>query len=197
MMEELEKAASKEEGRTSMDAADGGGDDGEKTNNKTVNKMDADSSSSGSDLTTNALSTSSSFYTWWRDQEAAVLREKEIKYMLHGSRLKKALDQCISLRDAIDSVMEHLDQLRLLHRSVGAKSQSLTGACDKLIAEERKLEAFADALRGKLEYFDELERLAPQCNNNAINAQLQRMTKFVGLVPAVCPFLDHTVKCFA
>ena len=161
MMEELEKAATKDDTKKGANDAGSGHD------------IDADT---GSSELTEVLSTTSSFYTWWRDQEAAVLREKEMKYMLHGSRLKDTLDQCKSLRDAIDSVLEYLDQLRVLHRSVGSKSQSLNVSCEKLTIEERKLEGFADALRAKLEYFDEFDRLSPQCNTSNIISQLQRLS---------------------
>ena len=124
------------------------------------------------------LSTASAFYTWWGDQEAAVLREKETKYKRYAAELEDGLGRCRALSAEIDGVIGLLDDLRALHRSVRGKTQSLTGACDRLVDEQRRLAAFADALRGKLEYFDELERLAPGYRPDATAALEVFYTKF-------------------
>ena len=136
------------------------------------------------------LSTASAFYTWWGDQEAAVLREKETKYMRYGVKLEDGLERCRALSADIDGVIKLLDDLRALHRSVGSKTQSLTGACDRLVDEQRRLAAFADALRGKLEYFDELERLSPHCqgptqlavNDDAFFTMMRRLDECLAFV---------------
>ena len=154
VMEELERAAAAAAGPGAGGAAGGEGD-----------APGAGASNGGDvDATEKAtLSTASAFYTWWGDQEAAVLREKETKYKRYAAELEDGLGRCRALSAEIDGVIGLLDDLRALHRSVRGKTQSLTGACDRLVDEQRRLAAFADALRGKLEYFDELERLAPHC----------------------------------
>lgn len=168
VMEELERAAAKPTTKPATDgsALAGGGmeRDGETTpdaaaSGKTATEK-ADVGPGGGNET---LSTASAFYTWWSEQEASVLREKERKYVRYAEELEDGLARCTKLSGEIDGVVSLLDDLRALHRSVGSKTQSLTSACDRLVAEERHLAEFADALRGKLEYFDEFERLAPHC----------------------------------
>jgi hypothetical protein len=62
----------------------------------------------------------------------------------------------------IDSTLRGFETLKLQHREVSAKTRALHDSCERLVAEKERLVEFADALRAKLAYFDELERIAGQ-----------------------------------
>ena len=59
-------------------------------------------------------------------------------------------------------------QLKVQHRDVAIKSKTLHDSCEVLVAEKDRLVEFADALRSKLAYFDELERLSAKFHSASL-----------------------------
>ncbi len=60
----------------------------------------------------------------------------------------------------MEGTLQLFDQLKEQHRDVAAKSKALHDSCEMLVAEKDRLVEFADALREKLAYFDELDSLS-------------------------------------
>ena len=68
----------------------------------------------------------------------------------------------------IQETLGLFDQLKLQHKDVTSKSKALHDSCERLVAEKDRLMEFADALRDKLAYFDELERMAAQFHSASL-----------------------------
>jgi hypothetical protein len=60
----------------------------------------------------------------------------------------------------VDSALEKFELLQTQHRAVDVKTRALYDSCERLVVEKERLVEFADALRSKLDYFDELDRIA-------------------------------------
>lgn len=61
----------------------------------------------------------------------------------------------------MDATLGLFDDLQAQHAAVATKTQTLHDACERLVQEKERLVEFADALRTKLNYFDELETVWP------------------------------------
>lgn len=68
----------------------------------------------------------------------------------------------------MDSTLRGFDMLKTQHRSVSAKTRALHESCERLVEEKERLIEFAEALRAKLAYFDELERIAAQFHSGVM-----------------------------
>jgi len=60
----------------------------------------------------------------------------------------------------VEAASESFELLQTLHRDVDGRTRALHGSCERLVGEKARLAEYADALRAKLEYFDELDRMA-------------------------------------
>ncbi|KAK3041135.1 hypothetical protein RJ639_027587 [Escallonia herrerae] len=61
--------------------------------------------------------------------------------------------------EAVDETLDLFDELQLQHQAVATKTKTLHDACDRLLLEKQRLIEFAESLRRKLNYFDELENV--------------------------------------
>lgn len=68
----------------------------------------------------------------------------------------------------VDSTLRGFDTLKTQHRNVSAKTRALHESCERLVDEKERLVEFAEALRAKLAYFDELERIASQFHSGVM-----------------------------
>jgi hypothetical protein len=68
----------------------------------------------------------------------------------------------------VDSTLRGFDTLKTQHRNVSAKTRALHESCERLVEEKERLVEFAEALRSKLAYFDELERIASQFHSGVM-----------------------------
>ncbi|KAK7856187.1 conserved oligomeric golgi complex subunit 3 [Quercus suber] len=89
----------------------------------------------GSSTTLPLLLNTNQFYKWFTDLESAMKSE-------------------------VDDTLDYFNELQLQHQAVATKTKTLHDACDRLVVEKQRLIEFADALRSKLNYFDELENIA-------------------------------------
>ena len=62
----------------------------------------------------------------------------------------------------VDTILGLFSSLTAAHASVAARTTALHGTCDRLVAERSRLVDYADAIRQRLNYFDELERVSSQ-----------------------------------
>ncbi|WOK92079.1 conserved oligomeric Golgi complex subunit 3 [Canna indica] len=100
------------------------------------------------------------FYKWFSDLESAMKSETEEKYRLYVNTLVERVQICDGILQQVDETLKLFNELQLLHQTVATKTRTLHDACDRLLIEKQRLIEFADALRSKLSYFDELENVS-------------------------------------
>lgn len=100
------------------------------------------------------------FYNWFIDLEAAMKSETEEKYQHYVSTLTERIQTCDSILQQVDETLDLFNDLQLQHQAVATKTKTLHDACDRLLIEKQRLIEFAESLRSKLNYFDELENVA-------------------------------------
>ena len=68
----------------------------------------------------------------------------------------------------MEGTLKGFETLKTQHRDVSAKTRALHDSCERLVDEKERLVEFADALRVKLTYFDELEKMTAHFHSGAI-----------------------------
>ncbi|KAF8388670.1 hypothetical protein HHK36_025350 [Tetracentron sinense] len=112
------------------------------------------------------------FYKWFTDLESAMKSEHAIAESLrklilwilpfgYNSCLRSQLKSLPSMQ--VDDTLDLFNELQLQHQAVATKTRTLHDACDRLLIEKQQLIEFAEALRSKLNYFDELENVRSEC----------------------------------
>ncbi|XP_020092151.1 conserved oligomeric Golgi complex subunit 3-like isoform X7 [Ananas comosus] len=86
--------------------------------------------------------------------------ETEEKYRFYVNTLMERFQICDGILQQVDDTLNLFSELQSLHQSVATKTKTLHDACDRLLMEKQRLIEFADALRSKLNYFDELENVS-------------------------------------
>ncbi|DBB10820.1 hypothetical protein WJX82_004700 [Trebouxia sp. C0006] len=114
------------------------------------------------------LHSTNQFYKWHSELEAAFASETEEKYKQYAAELQGRLDSCAEILGKVDAVLHYFAELRAQHHEVSNKSRALTDSCERLVVEKERLLQFADALRNKLQYFDELERVSAQFHSASL-----------------------------
>ncbi|MED6188717.1 Golgi transport complex subunit 3 [Stylosanthes scabra] len=99
------------------------------------------------------------FYKWFTDLESAMKSETEEKYQHYVNTLTERIQTCDDILQQVDDTLDLFNELQLQHQAVATKTKTLHDACDRLVQEKQRLIDFADALRSKLNYFDELENV--------------------------------------
>jgi len=100
------------------------------------------------------------FYKWYAELESAMKSETEEKYRLYEDTLTERIKICDQILQQVDDTLSLISELQSLHQSVATKTKTLHNACDQLLVEKQRLIEFADALRSRLNYFDELENVS-------------------------------------
>ncbi|KAG0477659.1 hypothetical protein HPP92_012378 [Vanilla planifolia] len=100
------------------------------------------------------------FYKWFTDLESAMKSETEEKYRLYVNTLLERIQICDGILEEVDDTLNLFNELQALQLSVATKTKTLHDACDRLLLEKQRLIDFAEALRSKLNYFDELENVS-------------------------------------
>nr|KAJ0188421.1 hypothetical protein LSAT_V11C900475960 [Lactuca sativa] len=100
------------------------------------------------------------FYKWFTDLEAAMKSETEEKYQQYVSTLTERIQTCDSILQQVDETLDLFNELQMQHQVVATKTKTLHDACDRMVIEKQRLIEFAESLRNKLNYFDELENVA-------------------------------------
>ncbi|XP_054806000.1 conserved oligomeric Golgi complex subunit 3 [Prosopis cineraria] len=100
------------------------------------------------------------FYKWFTDLESAMKSETEEKYQHYVNTLTERIQTCDDILQQVDDTLDLFNELQLQHQAVATKTKTLHDACDRLLQEKQRLIDFAEALRNKLNYFDELENVA-------------------------------------
>ncbi|GFP99147.1 conserved oligomeric golgi complex subunit 3, partial [Phtheirospermum japonicum] len=109
------------------------------------------------------------FYKWFTDLEAAMKSETEEKYQHYVRTLTERIQTCDTILSQVDETLELFNELQLQHQAVATKTKTLHDACDRLLLEKQRLIEFAESLRAKLNYFDELENVATSFYSPSMN----------------------------
>ncbi|XVF48818.1 hypothetical protein PTKIN_Ptkin03bG0219000 [Pterospermum kingtungense] len=120
------------------------------------------------------------FYKWFTDLESALRSETEEKYQHYVNALTDRILTCDDILQQVDETLDLFNELQLQHQAVATKTKTLHDACDRLVMEKQKLIEFAEALRSKLKYFDELENITSNFyspNMNVGNANFLPLLK--------------------
>ncbi|EPS73936.1 hypothetical protein M569_00814, partial [Genlisea aurea] len=115
------------------------------------------------------LVNTSQFYKWFTDLEAAMKSETEEKYQHYVRSLSERIQTCDTILGQVDETLELFQELQLQHQAVATKTKTLHDACDRLLMEKQKLIEFAESLRDKLNYFDDLENFANHFYSPSMN----------------------------
>ena len=153
---------------------------------------------SGTSFEDVVLQNSSEFYKWLSVLEVARAAESESKFQQHAAVLDAHLASCDELLNTIDEVLELFVALREGQRAVSDRTASLHVTCEHLVNEREALVAAADALRSKLAYFDELEKVAAEFHaaslslesTAAVMAALQRVDESLAFVSSHPHYAD-------
>ncbi|CAH2067067.1 unnamed protein product [Thlaspi arvense] len=123
------------------------------------------------------------FYKWFTDLESAMKSETEEKY-----------------RHYVDETLDLFNELQLQHQAVTTKTKTLHDACDRMLMEKQKLMEFAEALRSKLNYFDELENISSNFyspNMNVSNSNflplLKRLDECISYIESNPQYAESSV----
>ncbi|XP_006660180.1 conserved oligomeric Golgi complex subunit 3 isoform X1 [Oryza brachyantha] len=109
------------------------------------------------------------FYKWFSELESAMKSETEEKYRLYESTLEERVKTCDGILQQVDDTLSLFEELQSLHLSVATKTKTLHDACDQLLLEKQRLIEFAEALRSRLNYFDELENVSTSFYSQTMN----------------------------
>jgi hypothetical protein len=120
------------------------------------------------------LQTSSQFHRWHTELEAARTLETEAKYRRYADTLNGHLQACSGLLDKVEATLRGFDSLKAQHREVAGKTRALHESCERLVLEKERLVEFAEAVRAKLGFYDELERLAGQFHAGVMGVDSQQ-----------------------
>ncbi|TYK14988.1 conserved oligomeric Golgi complex subunit 3 [Cucumis melo var. makuwa] len=112
-----------------------------------------------SDAVEAVLVNTNQFYKWFSDLESAMKSETEEKYHHYLNSLTDRIRTCDVILRQVDDTLGLFNELQLQHQAVATKTRTLHDACDRLVMEKQRLIEFAEALRTKLNYFDELENV--------------------------------------
>ncbi|WVZ92642.1 hypothetical protein U9M48_038690 [Paspalum notatum var. saurae] len=109
------------------------------------------------------------FYKWFAELESAMKSETEEKYRLYENALEERVNTCDGILKQVDDTLNLFEELQSLHSSVATKTKTLHDACDQLLVEKQRLIEFAEALRSRLNYFDELENVSSSFYSQNMN----------------------------
>lgn len=109
------------------------------------------------------------FYKWFTDLEAAMKSETEEKYQQYVNTLTERIQTCDGILQQVDETLDLFNELQMQHQVVATKTKTLHDACDRMVIEKQRLIEFAESLRSKLNYFDELENVATSFYSSNIN----------------------------
>ncbi|CAH8334719.1 unnamed protein product [Eruca vesicaria subsp. sativa] len=155
------------------------------------------------------------FYKWFTDLESAMKSETEEKYLDYVNTLTERIQTCdnilhqagflsifdLSISPAqVDETLDLFNELQLQHQTVTTKTKTLHDACDRLLMEKQKLMEFAEALRSKLSYFDELENISSNFyspNMNVSNSNflplLKRLDECISYIESNPQYAESSV----
>ncbi|CAI7897955.1 unnamed protein product [Closterium sp. NIES-54] len=146
------------------------------------------------------LVNSHQFYKWHSDLETAMKSETEEKYRQYVCVLETHLQTCDHILMQLDSTLAQFDELQAQHRGVASKTRTLHDACERLVADKERLVEFADALRSKLNYFEELDKITSRFHSASMSVSsshflplLKRLDECITYVASNLQYADANI----
>ncbi|KAG8657160.1 hypothetical protein MANES_03G045400v8 [Manihot esculenta] len=159
-----------------------------------------DSAFGDSQTTEAVLVNANQFYKWFADLESAMKSETEEKYQHYVNTLTERIQTCDDILHQVDETLDLFNGLQLQHQAVATKTKTLHDACDRLLVEKQRLVEFAEALRSKLHYFDELENIATNFYSAKVNVGsenflplLKRLDECISYVESIPQYAESSV----
>ncbi|XP_050363427.1 conserved oligomeric Golgi complex subunit 3 [Argentina anserina] len=152
----------------------------EQQNGLTVSTKDSSFGLEHSAAMEAVLVNTNQFYNWFTDLESALKSETEEKYRHYVDTLMERIQICDGILQQVDDTLDLFNELQLQHQAVATKTKTLHDACDRLLIEKQRLIEFSEALRSKLNYFDELENISTNFyspNMNVLNENFLPLLK--------------------
>lgn len=106
-----------------------------------------------------SVRTRDEFYKWFANLESAAGTARVAEGQRQVGLIRGNCGAFATLLTEVDSILARLSEMRTYYQTVQTKTQEVHEQCDQLLRDKTELEAFADAIRSKLDYFDELERI--------------------------------------
>ncbi|GJP83624.1 hypothetical protein CLOP_g13752 [Closterium sp. NIES-67] len=146
------------------------------------------------------LVNSHQFYKWHSDLETAMKSETEEKYRQYVCVLETHLQTCDHILMQLDGTLSQFDELQAQHRGVASKTSSLHDACQRLVLDKDRLVEFADALRSKLNYFEELDKITARFHSASMSVSsshflplLKRLDECITYVASNLQYADANI----
>jgi hypothetical protein len=118
------------------------------------------------------IETAKDFYHWFDNVNAKLIDDVEKdKYELYLDQLNEYKSLCDNLIAEIDFALKYLKEVEEKYSTSSRKTGELHSACEGLLHEEKQLRFYADDLREKLKYFNELESLSKKFNSPSLSVQ--------------------------
>ena len=108
------------------------------------------------------LSSARAFYAWYASVEETVDDERRETHRRRADALRAEIERREAMLRRYDAVERGLATMAEKRAELKARSRRTQEESERMIAEKDRLEEFADALRDKLNYFDQLEKVAEQ-----------------------------------
>ncbi|KAM7489703.1 hypothetical protein LguiB_027187 [Lonicera macranthoides] len=137
-----------------------------------------------------ALVNTNEFYKWFTDLEAAMKSETEEKYQHYVNTLTERIQTCDGILQQVDETLDLFNELQLQHQAVATKTKTLHDACDRLLVEKQRLVEFAESLRTKLNYFDELENVATSFYSSNMNVAYENFLPMLKRIDECIAYVD-------
>lgn len=143
------------------------------------------------------LQSSTEFFSWLSELEAARANETEGKFQSHAAVLNARLAECDQLLASIDDVTQTFEMLKEGQKAVNERTSALQLTCERLVTERESLHATAEALNSRLKYFDQLETVAAEFHSTSLElgskdvlASLQKLDECLSFVSSHPHYAD-------
>ncbi|MCL7023786.1 hypothetical protein MKW94_009497, partial [Papaver nudicaule] len=134
------------------------------------------------------------FYKWFMDLESAMKIETEEKYRHYVNTLTERVQTCDGILNQVDETLHLFNELQMQHQEVATKTTTLHDACDRLVIEKQRLVDFAEALRNKLNYFDELENVANSFYSPNVNVGNRSFLPFLKRLDECISYVENNLQ---
>ena len=123
---------------------------------------DATTSGKGREDAMKGLTTAHAFYAWYADVEETMDEARRRARRREADALRAEIERRDDALRKLEEVETGVKTLVDAQAALKLRARRTQEESERLIAEKDRLLEFADALRGKLDYFDQLEKVAEQ-----------------------------------